>query len=72
MLFHTETRLLAHWRTRQAPAAWFELLPLLRRGLAAAGAAGVMLAVLSFTTLKPSPADAWTLVNRMANTTCAP
>ena len=40
--FRTEARVLAHWRTLQSQPHWLELVPLLRRGLACASAAGVL------------------------------
>lgn len=72
MSVRTEARVLAHWRTLQAGPHWFELLPLLRRGLAVACAASVLLAALSFTQIKTSTPDAWAMASRVANKTYAP
>lgn len=72
MPFRTEARVLAHWHTLQTRPSWFELVPLLRRGLAVACAAGALLVAFSFTQIKPSTPDAWAMANRVANTTCTP
>lgn len=70
--FRTETRVIAHWRTLQSGQHWFDLLPVLRRGLAAACAAGVLLAAVAFTQIKSSTPDAWAMASRVANMTYPP
>ena len=72
MSFRTEARVLAHWRTLQSQPHWLELVPLLRRGLACACAAGVLLAALTFTQTKSSTPDAWTMASTVANATYTP
>jgi len=70
--FRTEARVLAHWRTLQSQPHWLELVPLLRRGLACASAAGVLVAALTFTQIKSSTPDAWTMASTVANATYTP
>lgn len=67
-----ETRLLAHWRTLQSELRWFELLPLLRRGLAVACGTGIVVAGISFSQIKPSTPDAWAMARRVTNATYLP
>ncbi|MEK7676961.1 MAG: hypothetical protein AAB676_14105 [Verrucomicrobiota bacterium] len=67
-----KARTLAHWRAARAQPAWFEWMPLFRRGLTFACAAGVLLAVFSFTQIKPATLDAWDVASRVANATYAP
>lgn len=70
--FRTETRVLAHWRTLRAGQHWFDLLPVLRRGLVVACAASVLLAAVAFSQIKSSSPDAWAMASRVANMTYVP
>lgn len=72
MPFRTEARVLAHWRTLRTRPSWFELVPLFRRGLVVACAAGALLVAFSLTQIQPSTPDAWAVANRVANTTSTP
>ncbi len=72
MSFRTGAHILARWRSLSAQPPWFECVPLLRRGLAVACAAGVLLAALSFSRIKPATPDAWAMANRMTNTPYLP
>jgi hypothetical protein len=72
MSYRTEARMLAHWRTLQAGPCWYELLPLLRRGLAVACAASALLAAASFTQIQSSTPDAWAMASRVAYSTYTP
>jgi len=67
--FTHKARTLAHWRAARAQPAWFQLMPLFRRGLAFACAAGVLLAVFSFTQIKSATPDAWDFASTVANAT---
>lgn len=70
--FAHKARALAHWRAARAQPAWLELVPLFRRGMAFACAAGAGLAVVSLTQIEPALPDAWHYAGTVANATFNP